>query len=108
AILERDELRAMLEHDVLAKAVAFEHLQHEPAEVTDPLLARAHEHPALAPQDADVRDPRSRLRGHGKLLLLLPRRRSRLDDSLRLLLRAAQGRDQARHRGSSLARRTEP
>jgi hypothetical protein len=40
---------------MLAEAVLPEHLEHEPAEVTDPLLAGVEERPALAAQLADGR-----------------------------------------------------
>ena len=52
ALLERDELRGLLVDDVLAELVLPVHLEHEPAEVVDSLLAVAQEGAPLAAEPA--------------------------------------------------------
>ena len=52
ALLDRDHLQALLDQEVLLELVAPVHLEHQAAEVADPLLARADERPPLAPQHA--------------------------------------------------------
>ena len=47
-LLERHELRALLEHELLAVVVAAVHLQHQPAEVADALLPGLQERAPLA------------------------------------------------------------
>ena len=45
--LERDQVGAALDEQVLAEAVAAVHLEREPAEVAQALLANAHQGPPL-------------------------------------------------------------
>src|SRR5204862_3759419 len=51
-LLERHELRALLEYELLAVVVAAVHLEHQPAEVADPLLPRLQERSPLAAESA--------------------------------------------------------
>ena len=49
-LLERDDLAALLDQQLVAEARAPVHLEREPTEVPDPLLARLYDRPPLAPQ----------------------------------------------------------
>ena len=63
--LDRDHLLALLDQQVLLELVAPEHLEHQPAEVADALLARPDEGAPLAPERAGRRNapgPRRRRR----------------------------------------------
>ena len=46
--LERDQVGAALDQQILAEAVAPVHLERQAAEVAEPVLAHAHERAALA------------------------------------------------------------
>ena len=50
ASLEPDQLRAALEHQILAKAVAPVHLERDPAEIAEPLLSQAQKRSPFATQ----------------------------------------------------------
>ncbi|HYY02676.1 MAG TPA: hypothetical protein VE736_02220 [Gaiellaceae bacterium] len=55
ALVERDELVASLDQQVLSELVAPIHLEHQPAEVAKPILAHPKQRTALAAKDARVR-----------------------------------------------------
>ena len=64
-ILDRDDLGGLLVDEVLAEPVLAVHLEHEPSEVPDALLAVAEEHSPLAAERARGRKraaPRTRRR----------------------------------------------
>ena len=61
--LEPDQLRAPLEQQVLAEPVAPVHLEREPAEIAETLLANAQERTPLTPQRARRRHAVPSLRG---------------------------------------------
>jgi hypothetical protein len=52
ALLEDEDLAALLEEEVLAEAAAADHLEREPAHVADPVFADATERPPLPPECA--------------------------------------------------------
>src|SRR5581483_1498806 len=54
-VLERQELAAALEQELPAELVAAEHLQHQPAEIAEPVFARPEQVTPLAAQAADGR-----------------------------------------------------
>ena len=56
ALLDRDHLLALLDQQVLLELVAAEHLEHQPAEVADALLARPDEGSPFASQRARRRN----------------------------------------------------
>jgi hypothetical protein len=51
-LIEREQLVAALDHEVLPELVPAEHLEHETAEITEPLFPRAEECPPFAPENA--------------------------------------------------------
>jgi hypothetical protein len=53
--LDRDDLRGLLLHEVLPEAILLVHLDHQPTEVANPLLAIADKRAALSPQPAGRR-----------------------------------------------------
>ena len=62
-VLERDDLPALLDQQLVAEARAPVHLQRQPAEVADTLLARLHDRAPLAPErPGRRRTPEDRLR----------------------------------------------
>src|SRR5581483_1198165 len=56
ALLELAELDAAVDEQVLAELVSAVHLEHQPAEVAQPLLAHREEAPPLAPELRDRRE----------------------------------------------------
>ena len=56
-LFERDDLPAAFDQQLVAEARAAVHLQRQPAEVADPLLASLQDRPALAPQRSGRRRP---------------------------------------------------
>src|SRR5207253_6101581 len=89
-LLDADDLGRLLVDEVLAEPILAVHLQDEPAEVADPLLAQPHERAPLAAQLARRRQ-RSPARGRRLLVLL----RGRLGAH-------AQAVDERRHRRPNL------
>jgi len=60
--LEPDQLRAPLQEEILAKAVAAVHLEREAPEIAEPLLAHPHQRAPLSTQLAGRRRRWSALR----------------------------------------------
>ena len=56
AVLEADQVGRLLVDEVLAELVAADHLEHDAAEVADPLLAQAKQCPPLTAQLARGRE----------------------------------------------------
>ena len=63
-LVEREQLVAAVDQEVLAELVAPVHLEHQSAKVTQPLFAGAQQRASLAPQQAGMRKgpPRRGLR----------------------------------------------
>jgi hypothetical protein len=55
SLIQRDQLVAALDQQVLPELVAAEHLEHQPAEISEPFLAHAQERATLAPELSGVR-----------------------------------------------------
>jgi hypothetical protein len=64
ALLERDDLAALLDQQLVPKVRASVHLERQPAEVADSLLARLDDDPSLAAQSSRRRGSSQR-RGRG-------------------------------------------
>jgi hypothetical protein len=74
AFVEGDELVAALDDQILAKLVAAEHLQHQPAEVAQALFANPQQRASLLPQlarmgESTSRRPRGARARNGPLVL---------------------------------------
>lgn len=73
AVLQRHQILTPAHEQVLAKLIAAEHLQHQAAEVAEAILPGLEERPALAAQEAGMRErlpPRLGLDGAGNPLLV--------------------------------------
>ena len=53
-LVESDQLVATLDQQVLTELVAAEHLEHQPAEIPQPLLAHSEQRPTLSPELAGM------------------------------------------------------
>jgi hypothetical protein len=67
ALVERDQLVAALDQQVLAELVAAEHLEHEAAEVAQALFADAKQRTALLPELARMRESAARRAGRPRV-----------------------------------------
>jgi hypothetical protein len=68
ALVERDQLAAAFDQQVLAELVAAEHLQHETAEVAEALFADTKQRAALLPELAWMRKSPARRPGRAGAL----------------------------------------
>jgi hypothetical protein len=68
ALVERDQLVAALDQQVLAELVTAEHLQHETAQVAEALFADTKQRAALLPELAGMRECSARRPGRAGAL----------------------------------------